>query len=573
MSATGRGLPCKTPNWPLLLAALLAARTADAQVVAVPPSAAASALGGAAASVTAAPSLVEGHRIVLYDEGMLRPLPAALLLAPPLSVNLAPAPGLRFSPSALASDAKAIAPLQAAVQTFAEGRDAAAPALDALFDGAALSPEIPAHMRTWIYAEQKLLARKVEWSGAGAAGARVSPENNRQDPRYAPERAEVFSVKSYWVPAESMNRHFSASLPANLRGMFTRTEAGREEVRVLVHPESEKAYAAFFAGRRVTPAGDFRATATASSRTLLAWLPGGEKDAFFAKLSLDAEIAGARRGISRTDAAMSVGFTDILAAESDALPDGFSAMPEVIGLSPRALGFGGLGMIIRAVPADALRDGRRVVPLFSLYAPRADGRPPLIVEMIRRSGQTPLAFVRERLLRPFMEQWLALAVERGITMEPHAQNVLVELGPDGLPSGRFLHRDFNGFSIDLAYRRGRGLTLPAGLPFIVDPESDYNSSSHRSRLLVSLVHFRGGLVYNLDEAVRSWIEKGWIADAPAGPRPFHAAAVAEFEAAYARLAGRAADIDGNLEKAERAVLRARKSAGVNSSQPRQRPGR
>jgi hypothetical protein len=156
-------------------------------------------------------------------------------------------------------------------------------------------------------------------------------------------------------------------------------------------------------------------------------------------------------------------------------------------------------MIVRDIPESIRSGAARFVPLFALYAKPQGGGPTLLDEMIARSGLAPETFVHERLVRPFVRQWFELAVERGITSEPHAQNVLVEIGQDSLPTGRFLHRDLAGFNVDFDYRQRIRLAPRVALPVVTQLADDYHLRHSDETLKNLSTYFGGGFVFNLDQ--------------------------------------------------------------------------
>lgn len=408
--------------------------------------------------------------------------------------------------------------------------------------------EIPAHMDFWMKAEQRLISRELDETKI------VSPGQNAQDARYAPEQGAVFNVKSYWLDSDAASSFRGKGLSKSLRKTLSRFKNGRKQVRLLVHPESEKFYRGVL--KNAVRSNDFKATATSSSRSLLVWTPGKEKDAFFAKLSLDAKIGGVVRTIPKGEVARSVGINNLLKADRAALPAGFKTINEVFGVMPNGLERG--GMLVREIPKEVRRGQARYVPLFALYSQPNPGQPPLLADMIARSGLGGEEFIQAKILRPFIAQWLALAIDRGIVMEPHAQNVLLALGPDGLPTGSFLHRDFGGFNADFDYRAKRGHPQ-ARLPVITVQEKDYHTSSHVAALKQSLHnYFVGGFVYNLDKHFPRWVARGWV-KSQADAVNFEKVLIAEFEAAYEEMTGLKADLRGSFANAAQAVLKARHS--------------
>ena len=302
-----------------------------------------------------------------------------------------------------------------------------------------------------------------------------------QDPRYQPAAQNDFAIRSYWVPAETS--HVLTSLddvPPAIEKFFVRHTGDQTWVKYLVHPESEDYYRDFLRGAEF--AGTLQATPTASSRTLLAW----DEEArglppFFAKLSLDRDITNLVRTISREEVARSIGQDMILHANRAFLPENFSYMREVIGLSPKSMERG--GMIIRLVAPEL--ETSRVMPYYGFFKKEASGE--LVIErMIRESGESPETFLRERSFVPFVREWFELAVSIGETMNPHGQNLNAILDEQGLPTGRFLHKDLGDFTPNLKHIARAGIFDPARLPVITTLADDYRQSEWENELFRSL---------------------------------------------------------------------------------------
>jgi hypothetical protein len=400
--------------------------------------------------------------------------------------------------------------------------------------------------------EQKLLSRDIDT-------VRVSSTANFQDPRYSPEQGRRFDVKSYWIDAGGVHAHTAEGLPEALRARFFRTVGGKRQVLLLVHPESEQFYAGITQGAE--RGEDFTAAATASSRTLLIWPKGDASAAFFGKLSLDREVGNVVRTIPGSEVARSLGVNNALFADRSRLPDTFHYFPEVLGVIPKGMDRG--GMIIRAIPPEIASGAAHFVPLFSLYAPTSDGSPPLIVRMIQRSGVDAGTFVRERILRPFVRQWWQLVLDHHAVPEPHAQNVLLEMGPDGLPKGGFLHRDLGGFRLDLEARAARGLPR-SDLPIVNNRSRDYKENEWKANLTTSLDnYFDGGFVHNLDAKLPIWATRyGFAAGFSEGDLGRQLIQIVEEE--FTAKTGIDASLRGSLNNLPKLVARAHKASGLTS---------
>jgi hypothetical protein len=105
------------------------------------------------------------------------------------------------------------------------------------------------------------------------------------------------------------------------------------------------------------------------------------------------------------------------------------------------------------------RGGRFLAPYFALYGGdlRHPEDRPLLVQMIERLGAEPQSFVIDEIMIPVLECWAKVVRERGILLESHAQNLLLEIDPDFRPS-RVVHRDFDVW-VDAEARKQAGLEV------------------------------------------------------------------------------------------------------------------
>jgi hypothetical protein len=319
---------------------------------------------------------------------------------------------------------------------------------------------------------------------------------NYQAQEFSPEAGEVFEVKSYWVPAASLVV-FESSIGDNDPVLeLRRTKNGERQVLFLVHPESESFYSDFVKHAERGPR--FVGTATASSRTLMMWQADRPENVFFGKLSLNKEIGGVVRTIPKGEVARSVGVSQILDAARGELPKNFDYLPEFFGAMPVGMDRG--GMILRALRRNMSSGRTKIIPLFAIYTKPNSKTPSPLEIMLQKSKLSPRDLVVQKILQPFAEQWVDLAVNHGITIEAHAQNVLMELNKSGLPTGKFIYRDFGGFNINLMFRKLRNLAMPKNLPVIEGLEKDYHQEFHQKALQQSLSnYFEGGFLFGLGD--------------------------------------------------------------------------
>lgn len=403
---------------------------------------------------------------------------------------------------------------------------------------------LPLGVKIWFIYETDYLSRAVDERKI------LSPTQNDQNPLYSPEAKNVFRLMGVWIPAQELAVFDSRGLPSDLRSKFERTTSRGKEYLLLIHPESESLYENFL--RRSLPREEFLAVATASSRSLLVWKPGEESRPFIAKVSLNKTIGHSNRSIKGTEAAMSVGVSMTLEG-SEILPKSALFMNESFSVIPKGMERG--GMILRSFPSEFLPGASQFLPLFALYGDQKRG---ILADLIRTSGLAPETFVIREILRPFVSLWTDLAVNHGVLMEPHAQNVLIEMR-DGRLTGRFALRDFGGFNVDFEARRKAGLYVPSSLPtFSGDVASDYYFDAHQKNITTSLrTYFEGGFLYNVETAMNEWARQGILPPSVRGSYSFHGGLIAEISSALSQVSRSPVQIGDQYEDLEKAVLRAR----------------
>lgn len=95
-------------------------------------------------------------------------------------------------------------------------------------------------------------------------------------------------------------------------------------------------------------------------------------------------------------------------------------------------------------------------------------------------------------------------------MEPHAQNVLLELDKKGRFTGRFVFRDFGGVNIDWKFRKKHGLWVPEKTK--IQSASPGNFSKNHNSILEASLHnyFEGGFLFNVQKFLEQWKDDGLV---------------------------------------------------------------
>lgn len=336
--------------------------------------------------------------------------------------------------------------------------------------------------------------------------ARYSRHKNEQGIMYRPETGTLFQVESYWVDAEDWHSFQATNMSEYMQQEMMRIKDGKKQVRILVHPESKNFWMPYLKNAEL--AESYNALASSSSRTLLVWRNGEESRPFFAKLSLDQKIAISRL-MRPSEIVRSVGTNEILNLSQKQLPASFKLLPEVWGITPKGADYG--GMIIREIPDEIIVGEKKFLPLFSILTSGKNKTPPELLRMIKESGLSTEEFLQKKIIRPFVEQWVTLAVEQGISMDPHTQNILIGVGKDGLPNGEYLHRDFGGFHVDIEYRKQNALPMPESLPHIRSISQDFLQEDIREKFFKSMdLHYRSGTLYSIESKLQEWSKAGLL---------------------------------------------------------------
>jgi hypothetical protein len=338
-------------------------------------------------------------------------------------------------------------------------------------------------------------------------------QNPQRDPNfdtsYLPQNSSPFLIPCFFVPRRCL--HVLSARHDDI--FFNHGDGSDADLLFPIHPSAVSHYEPFLrsVGARDASSQGIRvwAVPTSSTRTLLAWPDMQPHRAVFIKTSLHSEILGSRR-ILRANAARSVGQWSLVNAEAGELPKMLAYLPETLAFTARQPPY--TGAIVRSIPSEIMQGRISLAPLFSLIG-GSDQHSPLLPIMLPQTGMQAEEFVHRILCEPFAQLWVELSLKFGLIIEPHAQNLLLELSSDGCLRGRLWYRDFEGLHVDWDLRRRSGRPSPSDMPNAASWRDTYGTYG-RSNLLaakwhISLAHY----LYVLREiecALRSWRDRGVI---------------------------------------------------------------
>ncbi len=353
--------------------------------------------------------------------------------------------------------------------------------------------EIPANLSEWLYHEQLVNNRFT--------GTIFAPlDHSALDPRFDPMARSVVLMGYLEIPRAKANvRVDEAILPASARRVLFFKRDGIEYVRMFIHPLMEEKYrdeAKLYGQTTVDSSGkkqvglkygEFAATLSSSMRSWVIWNRAQPGDFIGEKTSIAVVVGMDRKNdVDKLERAAAITqVTKEIPAEAKAR-FGFDLFTEPVTQNTATIPGGKhFGNITRVFPEMSYSDGKpRLIPGFSLTSFGPNGETPLLARMIVASGLPAEEFIAQKIIGPLVRSYAYLTFEHGIIGEPHQQNVLFEIDPQGRLTGRVFYRDLDAFKPDIELRHLRGLSdepfLNAKRPFkllkMAKAEHDYRRS-------------------------------------------------------------------------------------------------
>ncbi len=210
---------------------------------------------------------------------------------------------------------------------------------------------------------------------------------------------------------------------------------------------------------RGTPGSPIRVSPSSSTRTL--YVPDSPSlHAIKVHFPFRVSRYGRRMRAEVVEQALNVSAT--LEAGISGLDDRFAFLREVLGivhknLQPQAPRGENWGYLVRDMtPFPASEGERSLIPGFALFGGDYfdPDRPPLILDLI--GEKDPNDFLLTNIMFPIIRHWVMCFKNFGFILEPHGQNVLLEINRNG-DIQRIVHRDLN-LGIDMRRRRDIGLS-------------------------------------------------------------------------------------------------------------------
>jgi hypothetical protein len=279
--------------------------------------------------------------------------------------------------------------------------------------------------------------------------------------RFGPSQKEAFELPYIPIPEEDFPFSYVSDYASeSMRELVVFRHKGRRYIRFFIHPNYPKHFEELIEKYGIVY--HYEAVSTASPRSLIVRDPSSRSQtAWWVKPSLPKEIDGSVRINTPEKVRRAMVLSDALQAIPEITMDSYdtTVMVETAAFEPPGKQS---GTIFREIHPELIhpKKGHRWLPAFALKAPLPGGES-VLNSMIRKSGANADEFVSERIIRPLLRAYLSLGLQEGLPGELHTQNFYYELNSRGLPTGRMMLKDADGFRFDLelALRRGRDLSF------------------------------------------------------------------------------------------------------------------
>lgn len=342
------------------------------------------------------------------------------------------------------------------------------------------------------------LLHMERYVGEGTKSYSPLSSRNEADPEFQPKGdTESFDLVTLRTPASRI-AVFTAGHDRCLERFYQRGS----EVLFAVHPEiwGDDSVDRMDELQSLARGERIEVCPTASTRTVFA---SGLQDVVpkhFLKLHFPRYISRFDRRLRRLNIANSIAVTRDLAGFQF---DKFAYLPDTLGFV-LGNGHGCWGFIVREARPVPIAESRFLIPSFALYGGdlKHPDDLPLLIQLIQHSRADPETFVTEEIIIPVIECWTRVARQRGILLESHGQNTLLEIDREFKPK-RIVHRDFDVW-VDQEARR------KVGLPQVFESGMDESAETMEHHYSLIYDHFLGveffdyvlaclGKFYKIDE--------------------------------------------------------------------------
>jgi hypothetical protein len=303
---------------------------------------------------------------------------------------------------------------------------------------------------------------------------------------FRPERRKIFDLPYIPIPADKMKfKYESSGISRNMKGNVSFTDRdGVKKIRYFIHPLYADKYKELIETYGIKY-GEYQATCTSSPRSLVAWKKNKPTKPIWVKVSLHAHLdyytkrdkngVEKKVGISRVQtekkakrsALVNAAFNSAQRAELerhrvDFMAEPASFVPGEINYRGRSLRFD-RATIFRDLPEALTRTNSQTkfIPAFTFIKNMKSNLTAINAERAQQGKKkiNVIAWMTKGLIEPLTRTYIHLGLEHGLQGELHTQNFLLEVNRKGVPTGKVMVKDLDGFRMDLDMRIRNGRSI------------------------------------------------------------------------------------------------------------------
>ena len=194
---------------------------------------------------------------------------------------------------------------------------------------------------------------------------------------------------------------------------------------------------------------------SSSGRTVFVLSPDKEEPQYFLKLHYGNLLGRFNRRLDQRRIISALKINSDLVDSQEYFPSGIAFLPEIGAFlaqanSTKRFEVGALLRTLQPLPHSI--ETEVFIPFFALFSKdMKSSQEPVLLEQILKRTSNPYQTFMERLIQPLLQGFCFLALQLGLIPEWNAQNLLLGMTLEGLPT-RIVFRDLQGTYRDLAYR-------------------------------------------------------------------------------------------------------------------------
>lgn len=287
---------------------------------------------------------------------------------------------------------------------------------------------------------------------------------------YLPESQKFFKLPYFVIPIDRENNEFSQKYKDFLDVNFFINKKGKNFYPFFIHPVTEDIFKNWIDDKYIfinSDESEFIATPTSSYRSLIIQNIN-TKNYFIAKVSIFDNVANGSRHIDWKSASGQYSSSNITSKAISKIQNfelfediGFFTISGNVSFNfsnKFKIVFGSnkidtFGIVIRKIPDILLNDfveNKNVLSVASFTSLLRKQNSFLLESYKNSKFSSFFDYLDNYIFIPLFNIFYKLFYEYGITLEPHCQNVLIELDDLYVPTSNFFYRDFDLTSFDRA---------------------------------------------------------------------------------------------------------------------------